>query len=301
MNALKMIPKELLCHEMHFYDVFCRHFTVSVEEYVFHLTASKTYQFLALTLILLFAIDPFGLRGNLPIGYVLLIWIVAMMVFLGMCCILVLTYIGLGTKFPKIKIFSWMISLGGYFPAHWTAVELAVDLSNGLYTLTAAIQTGFLALAIVMIETIYFRFVMPHAAAGRPRPAPLPDDSARPQATITIGTRTVRREVLQYIVSEEHYVRVVMGRDTIVQRARLADLVAQMTFTDGVQPHRSWWVSTNAKPRMTRKDGKRVLVLADGTLVPIARGRIKDTQAWIDAHANWNTGPASKQIQDAAE
>jgi len=126
---------------------------------------------------------------------------------------------------------------------------------------------------------------------GRPPKTVAPSE---PAGAIKIGQREVRLETLLYIVSEEHYVRVVMRHDKFIHRARLLDLTAQTGPEHGFQPHRSWWISINAKPRIDRSGIKPALILSDGTTSPIARGRFKETQDWIDAHANWDSHAESQ-------
>ena len=294
-----MLSSKTLCHEMYFYDVFCKPFSVTMEEFIFHLSYRKTYHFLAIVIVLLFAIDPNGFRAIMPMWKGFVIWVAATAAFLGTFCLLFLVYAWINMKIRNLRIFSSIISLGGFFVSQTLAAYLAHHFSGGLFMRSGPFQTGFLALAVIMIETIYFRYVMPlngavlRARAAQtlapPAMAPAPLFHLNNDDSITIGTRKLRLEVLYYIASEEHYVRIGMRHETFVQRAKLADLVAQTAPGDGFQPHRSWWISINAKPRIDRTGSKAALILTDGTTAPIARGRVKDTQDWIDSHANWAT------------
>ena len=222
----------------------------------------------------------------MPVWETLPIWIASTVAFMAACSALFSFLVWFTFRVRKVWVFSWIVSVFGFFAALSVGQFLAEIHSHGAYVKSTWQQICFFALTVVMIETIYFGFVMPQTKIW---PSP-PDQTPPPKLTeaITIGSREVRLEVLLYIVSEEHYVRVVMRHEKFIQRARLADLTAQTSPSHGFQPHRSWWVSINAKPTITREGTKPTLTLSDGTIVPIARGRIKATQDWIDAHANWD-------------
>jgi signal transduction histidine kinase len=271
---------------MHFRDVFCRPFSFTLDEYKFCVSHAQTFQFTALVILILFAVDPHGYRNHMPVWGTLPIWIASTVAFMATCCALFSLLVWFTLRVRKIRIFSWIISLAGFLVAAWVGQFLAEIHSHGSYVRSSWQQLSFFALAVVMLETIYFGFVMPQTIQKRLPPVETPTPA--PTQTLKIGAREVRLEVVLYIVSEEHYVRVVMRHDKLIQRARLADLTAQTTPAQGFQPHRSWWVSINAKPTITRTGTKPTLTLCDGTIVPIARGRLKDTQHWIDAHANWD-------------
>ncbi len=281
-----MFSKELLCHEMRFRDVFCRPCSFTLAEYKFYVSHPNTYQFTALIILILFSVDPHGYRHVMPVWETLAIWVAATAVFMLTCCAVLSFAVWFTYRVRQVRIFSWMISLVGFFAVLTIAQFLAGVHSQGAYVNSTSQQVAFFALTIVMIETIYFGFVMPQTKILPNTDAPTPP--APNTHTISIGPRDVRLKVLLYISSEEHYVRVVMRHESFVQRARLADLVAQADPAKGFQPHRSWWISINAKPTIKRSGPKPTLLLSDGTIVPIARGRLKATQDWVDAHANWD-------------
>jgi hypothetical protein len=71
---------------------------------------------------------------------------------------------------------------------------------------------------------------------------------------------------------DDHYV-IALCDDGSEHRVlmRFADAVAEMEGQDGFYTHRSHWVSAHAARRGVRIDGRDMLELADGTLVPVSR------------------------------
>lgn len=91
-------------------------------------------------------------------------------------------------------------------------------------------------------------------------------------------TRFMQRLPVKYrtaelfaISSEDHYLRVYtsLGEELILMR--LADAIRELSGADGLQVHRSWWVSSKSVLEEKRLDGRSVLVLRDATEVPVSR------------------------------
>ncbi|RYG92016.1 LytTR family transcriptional regulator [Loktanella sp. IMCC34160] len=158
----------------------------------------------------------------------------------------------------------------------------------------------FLLITLLIVEALFMRFLLstfdlsPHIPpAAKPdnqdAPARTPDMSPR---MIEVGDRRIRVDNLRYIASEEHYLRVVTKQETLVQRAKLGDVIDQLHDSDGVRPHRSWWVCRHACPRLTR-DGARATIhlpgfdLPDLAAIPVARSRLQQVQDWFDFHMDW--------------
>jgi DNA-binding LytR/AlgR family response regulator len=64
---------------------------------------------------------------------------------------------------------------------------------------------------------------------------------------------------------------------------RLADAIAEMDVTPGLQVHRSWWVAEGAVRKVERKGRTIMLTLSNGIAVPVSRPNVaKVKQAgWI--------------------
>ena len=87
---------------------------------------------------------------------------------------------------------------------------------------------------------------------------------------------------LYAVASEDHYLRVYtsLGSDLILMR--LADAVRELANADGYQVHRSWWVARSAIQDEKKENGRSLLLLPDGTEVPVSRSyRAKAKEAGL--------------------
>jgi hypothetical protein len=76
---------------------------------------------------------------------------------------------------------------------------------------------------------------------------------------------------LYAVSSEDHYLRVhtSLGEELILMR--LADAVRELEGAEGLQVHRSWWIAKSGITDEKRVDGRSLLVLPNGTEVPVSR------------------------------
>lgn len=81
----------------------------------------------------------------------------------------------------------------------------------------------------------------------------------------------------------DHYLEVVTHNARILIRGRMKDAMARLEDADGLQIHRSWWISSAAVAGAKRAGRDHVLVLADGREIPIARSRFEAVRGkgWI--------------------
>ena len=80
-----------------------------------------------------------------------------------------------------------------------------------------------------------------------------------------------RTAELYAISSEDHYLRIhtSLGEEMILMR--LADALRELADADGLQTHRSWWVSRAGVAEARRENGKLVLELKSGGEAPVSR------------------------------
>jgi DNA-binding LytR/AlgR family response regulator len=60
-----------------------------------------------------------------------------------------------------------------------------------------------------------------------------------------------------------------LGEELILMR--LADAVRELEGAEGLQVHRSWWIAKSGITDEKRVDGRSLLVLPNGTEVPVSR------------------------------
>ncbi len=106
------------------------------------------------------------------------------------------------------------------------------------------------------------------ARARTPAPPHAADAAQRFLDRLPVKYRTAE---LWALSSEDHYLRVYtnLGEELILMR--LADAVRELDGAPGVQVHRSWWVAKAGVSDARRDNGKLVLVLKNGTDVPVSR------------------------------
>ncbi len=112
-----------------------------------------------------------------------------------------------------------------------------------------------------------------------------PAASLPPAATPTLLERLppARRGRLVHLAVADHYVDVTTDRGTSLVLIRLSDAIRETAPVPGLQVHRSHWVARDAVRRGFRQDGKPVLELENGTLVPVSRSYLADVRAagWL--------------------
>lgn len=91
-----------------------------------------------------------------------------------------------------------------------------------------------------------------------------------------LGTDLVR------VSACDHYVEVVTRRGQALILLRLTDAIAELGGIPGMQIHRSHWVARTAMVRVVVKQRRPMLVLHDGTHLPISRSRLADVRAAVE-------------------
>jgi DNA-binding LytR/AlgR family response regulator len=87
--------------------------------------------------------------------------------------------------------------------------------------------------------------------------------------------------------ANDHYLDVVTSKGASLIRISFSDAVSMMNTNDGIQVHRSHWVSRNAISSIERQNGSNhVVILTNGTQFPIARGRLASVRAYVDEVLN---------------
>ena len=81
-----------------------------------------------------------------------------------------------------------------------------------------------------------------------------------------------QRGPLLSISVADHYVEVNTERGKALVLMRLSDAMKETAGVRGLQVHRSHWVARDAVKRVVRSDGRTLLELKDGTVLPVSRG-----------------------------
>lgn len=134
------------------------------------------------------------------------------------------------------------------------------------------LQVWAIGLAIDLFMTRFFSDRTPsRQSAG---PAPEPPLSGRPAFFDRLPPGFGDR--LLCLGMEDHYVRAYGEHGSTLILMRLRDAIAELGGIDGMQVHRSWWVSRAAVLRVEREGRSRRLILDNGMTVPVARSYAAD-------------------------
>ncbi len=281
--------------------------SLTLEQFLNIYRSPRTQLYLGLVCVIFVATDPNDLHAVLPFGAYVLATFAGQSVYLG-CQILVLTCCAIlrGVR-PSSRIYWPMITLLSLGPTIVIMKDVLVLVEPEIQFPVMS-RLVFLAVTVLVFEMIFLRFVLPvvcaEALTGTPLRAgeapPLPDATApepepsdpepdtkppeEEERVVVIGGRPVPLRDLTVVEAREHHVHVHLDGTSLVQRARLSDVVAQTRAEDGVQPHRSWWVARHAVCALDRDGPRPILRLADGSTVPVARGRLPDVERWLEAY-----------------
>lgn len=112
-------------------------------------------------------------------------------------------------------------------------------------------------------------------------------DHAPPAEPADAGPRTPRlldrlpediRGPLVRVSGQNHYVEVTTDNGSARVLLRLSDALAEIDSTAGAQVHRSHWVAASAVARRERDGARQVLVLRDGSRVPIGKSYLDNAE-----------------------
>jgi len=85
-----------------------------------------------------------------------------------------------------------------------------------------------------------------------------------------------KRGELVSVSADDHYVNVKTSRGAAHIRLKISAALELLADSDGMQVHRSHWVNLNAVTDLkSDSDGRPVVVLLDGSELPIAKSRMK--------------------------
>ena len=121
------------------------------------------------------------------------------------------------------------------------------------------------------MEYVYSAYLRPAAdvETGPSEPAP------RLLDRLPVG----RRGTLIRLSVRDHYVDVVTAQGDTTILMRFGDDLAEHAGAAALQDHRSHWVAEDAVTRSIRRKGRVILILADGTEVPVSRSFLPEVEA----------------------
>ncbi len=307
------IKDNLQSREMQLFDMFGEPPQFTAHEMMMVLRSGVFLKYAAAVVLLLVAFDTHGYReAGMPLQANILIWVVCVAAFVLVYAAVLLGWLALAPGGRSIRLLRLVPNATAMAVVTVMVLAMASGLADLEFSRRVLLQHLPYNIALSYIfETLMFVFILPQAGAAlgldlyrrkrpggeqpvEPRSAPVvPEQPVQPLrgaaeglngTAVVVGGQKFALEQLRYVKSEEHYLRVSAGDSELTLRGRLADLLAQMPQDAGLQPHRSWWVARDAVAGLRRGGQSDVLLLADGTEVPVARGRrahVREVmQAW---------------------
>lgn len=80
----------------------------------------------------------------------------------------------------------------------------------------------------------------------------------------------------------DHYVEVRTTRNTTMVLMRFADAMSELANYPGERIHRSHWVAADHMAKLVRDGGRHVVVLDDGTRLPVSKAYLKPVRDMLD-------------------
>ena len=264
----------------------------------------RTMVFLGLNCLLLAATDPANHSANLQHPYVMFIWIVLTIVFVSSKVLVNLAATLFQTYVWRARVPIPITTLVALGPVMLVSESMAAYLSDDTFVSQFWQQFVIFYVIAVLLEILFFLFVLPtlgrnyvDPTSGEPVPldqeitaaltaATLPPEPQSP--LIVIGAERVPLSDIQTIEAQEHHVIVTTTDRTFTERARLKDIIAQTTPKDGIQPHRSWWVSNSVTCDLVKQQSRHLLRLDDKREIPVARSRVAEIIDWVNCEDRQN-------------
>lgn len=307
------IKDNLQSREMQLFDMFGEPPQFTVHEMTLVLRSGVFLKYAAAVVLLLVAFDTHGYReAGMPLQANILLWMVCVAGFVSVYVAVLLGWFALAPGGRQIRLLRLVPNATSMALVSVLVVAMASRFSELEFSRQILLQhLPYNIILSYIFETLMFVFILPQAdaalgldlyrrrrAAGEevvepgpatsvPEPAMLEAGVATAEfngTAVVVGGQKFTLDQLHHVKSEEHYLRISAGLGELTLRGRLADLLAQVPEDAGLQPHRSWWVARGAVAGLRRGGQSDVLLLTDGTEVPVARGRrahVRETvQAW---------------------
>lgn len=270
---------------MPYFDAFWRkrHLTRREMQKIF--TSYYAYVFLVMVITVAVLLDIHGFAARVSVTA--LVTYTVSLTFLTFALYFYATDIGLKLS-EKFNWFFMIYPLVGFAAITVATVVVELGMSStfgGQLSLERAPEKWpvNLVLALVM-ETLFITFVVPTVLnsnlSEENQDKPIEDAAS---ISINIAGISFAYEQLISVSAQDHYVRIRTKEGEQMIRARLSDIITQFPPQNSIQPHRSHWVSREAADSVESNDGHKTLKLTDGSSVPIARGRLRDVQAWLES------------------
>jgi len=217
-------------------------------------------------------------RGDSPWAWRFSLWLVFLSV--GALSAMAITPFVFSDRFDRIGAPGKIVLCAGLVSIPVTACLLGLQAVLGAPEPVSLWPIQYLYVFVIsLMVTIGAWFLSRHDAVEKLTAEGL-HGATNPIAAFTERLPVKYRTATIFAVSsEDHYLRVHTALGETLILMRLGDAVRELAGADGLQVHRSWWVANDAVTDVKRVNGKPLLVLKSGTVVPVSRTYAKAVKA----------------------
>ncbi len=208
-----------------------------------------------------------------------LFWVTQITVGAALCLAL---EAGCGLR-PGSRAMGWTVSIGCAVAATWLytpfawQLELTFGLSVSSGDLLRDWQEEWRQLVVPFVLCwLLLRRIAPHPVAAeesrvRQDPSTVEPSGAErfwPELPVELGEEVI------WVRAEEHYLKVATRQgQSLIRSSLLAALSGPLKRIDGLQVHRSYWVSVRHVRRLLRPRDGWICEMIDGERIPVSRRR----------------------------
>lgn len=280
-----MLLNQVFSHELQLRDAAGAPLRFTIRELLSIFLSPVSGIFLALTIVVFFAADPPRMRDHIEIWQAFSMWLVATVLYLTTYFVWLGIAALLQQRVWPRHVYLPVLGALTLAPCVCACEVLIHLLSDGSYPITILPKIAYYFITVQVFEFAFVRLVIPQVL-----------EKQGGLRLLSVGDRRFPITRLHYMCAQEHYVRVALDDNQILQRAKFGDLLKQLQASDGIQTHRSWWVGRAAAPMLCKAGSRLSLRLADGTEVPVARTRSRHVQDWLDTYGPFHrASPRSDQ------
>ncbi|MFD1196358.1 LytTR family DNA-binding domain-containing protein [Seohaeicola saemankumensis] len=166
-----------------------------------------------------------------------------------------------------------LAGIGGILPVLaivWLAGGLAAGFGiggPGIATLAAYVAPSVIGVTLAVNAYIEVQDRMTPAAPAMPAPR-------QPEVVATVLQGKLPHHLGREIVAlraQDHYLEVTTAKGQCMVLMRLGDAVRDLEGVNGMQVHRSWWISLDHVARVEKGANGPEVVMRDGQRVPVGR------------------------------
>lgn len=270
------------------YDLLFGRLRLPLPHHIAFVFSPPSLVFLFLVGITLAAFDLTQLRDIIPAWLAVLYWLASVLTYVGLSLVFLTVAALLQKCIPVLPIYLPLVSTLSICSVAALLYWPVLYSSNGAYQFPhPGIAVAFI-IGVQPFETFYFRFLIPIYRPSVYETYGLlnmwePEARSRKPRVLVAGSDQVEIASLLHVESQAHFVAITTRTQQLRHRARLADMLVQLAEVDGIQPHRSWWVSRAAAPILDESGPRPVLRLADGNEVAVAQARLTEVKDWLSA------------------